>query len=57
MKKILRPIAAIVLLCAMVFLGGEWPEGTPRKKVVTADSIAIGIVAACGFYLRRTEDK
>lgn len=57
MKKILKPIATIVLLCAVVFLGGEWPEGTPRKRVLTADGIALGIVAVCGVYLKRAEDK
>lgn len=56
MEKILKPIATIALLCAMVFLGGEWPENTPRKKVIAYDGAAFGIIAVCGIYLKKTED-
>ncbi len=54
MKKILQTIATAALLCAVCFLGGEWPENTPRKKVVTCDAIALAIVAASGLYLKKT---
>jgi len=57
MKKIVNAIVTILLLCAVVFLGGEWPENTPRKKVLTYDGIAIATVALCGVYLKRTEKK
>ena len=57
MKKILRSIAATVLLFTMCFLVGEWPEDTPRKKVVRYDSGAFAIVLVCGLYLNKTEEK
>lgn len=57
MRKILKPIATIALLCAVVFLGGEWPENTPRKKVVACDGVALTIVLASGLYLKKTEEK
>lgn len=57
MKKIMKTIATIVLLVGIVFLGGEWPENTPRKRVLTCDSIAIATVFACGLYLKRMEEK
>lgn len=57
MKKIVNAIVTILLLCAVVFLGGEWPENTPRKKVLVADGIALCIVAAGGIYLRKVEKK
>lgn len=56
MKKFLRTTATVALLCAMVFLGGEWPEGTPRKKVITLDAIALAVVAGCGVYLKKEYD-
>lgn len=49
-------MATIAVLCAMVFLGGEWPESTPRKKVLAADGIAITILAVGGFYLKKEYD-
>lgn len=55
MKKILKSLATIALLCAIVFLGGEWPAGTPRKKVLTYDGAAFAVIAVCGLYLRKTE--
>ena len=57
MKKILKSIATIALLCALVFLIGEWPEKTPRKKVITCDGVAFGIALASGLYLKKTEDE
>ena len=57
MRKILKPIATVALLCAVVFLGGEWPENTPRKKVVACDGVALTIVLASGLYLKKTEEK
>lgn len=56
MKKAINTLAAIAMLCAMVFLGGEWPDGTPRKKVITCDAIAIAIVAGCGIHLKKEYD-
>lgn len=56
MKKLLRTIATVAVLCAMVFLGGEWPENTPRKKVLTADGIAFVVLAVGGVYLKKEYD-
>jgi hypothetical protein len=56
MKKILNILATVALLCALMFIGGEWPEDTPRKKVLTCDGVAIVTMLATGLYLRR-EDK
>ena len=53
MKKILKPFATIALLCAMVFLAGEWPEDAPRKKVLTCDGVAFATMLVCGIYLKR----
>ena len=55
MRKILNIFATTALLCAMVFLGGEWPEDTPIEKVLTFDGAALAIVAACGIYLHNEE--
>ena len=55
MKKILNIIATILLLCSMVFLGGEWQEGVARKTVVKCDAIAIATMLACGLYLKKKE--
>ena len=55
MKRILKSIATILCLCAIVFLAGEWPEDTPRRKVVTFDASAIAVAVACGLYLRKCE--
>lgn len=55
MKKILKPIATILLLGAMCFLGGEWPESTPRAKVVRYDTGAFVTILVCGLYLKKTE--
>ena len=57
MKKILKHFAAIVLLGAICFLGGEWPENTPRKKVLKYDGYAMATVLICGLYLKREEKK
>lgn len=57
MKKILKTIAAIALLGAVCFLGGEWPENTPREKVVKYDCGALATILACGVYLKKTEEK
>lgn len=56
MKKILTIVATILLLCAMAFLGGEWPEKTPRKKVVACDAVAFAVMAGCGVYLKKEYD-
>ena len=53
MRKILNIIVTIALLCSMVFLGGEWPEDTPMKKVITCDAIAFVVMAGCGVYLKK----
>lgn len=55
MRKIFNSFVAIVLLGAMCFIGGAWPENTPRKKVVIYDGTALGIVAVCGLYLKKEE--
>lgn len=57
MKKFLKAIASIVLLSALVFLGGEWPEDAPRNKVLRYDGGALATVLICGLYLRREYDK
>ena len=57
MRKILRTISATVLILTMCFLIGEWPEDTPRKKVVRYDSGAFAIALVCGLYLKKTEEK
>ena len=53
MKKIARAIATVALLCSVCFLGGEWPEDTPRRKVITYDSCAFATMLACGLYLNK----
>jgi hypothetical protein len=55
MRKILNILATVALLCAIVFLGGSWPEDTPLKVVLFRDGIAIAIMLASGLYLRREE--
>lgn len=57
MKKFIKAIASIVLLGALVFLGGEWPEDTPRNKVITYNGGALVTVLVCGLYLRKEYDK
>ena len=57
MKKFIKAIASIVLLGALVFLAGEWPEDTPRNKVVRYDCGAIATVLVCGLYLKKEYDK
>lgn len=57
MKQILKAIATIALLGALVFLGGEWPEDTPRNKVVTYNAGALATVLVCGLYLKREYEK
>ena len=57
MKKIINGFIAIILLASLCFLGGEWPENTPRKKVITYDGYAIATVLICGLYLKREEKK
>ena len=56
MKTILKTIAAILCLGSIMFLAGEWPEDTPRDKVVTCDASALVVALATGLYLKRTED-
>lgn len=56
MKKLRLTFATIAVLCSMVFLGGEWPENTPRKKVIICDAIAFVVMAGCGFYLKKEYD-
>jgi len=55
MRKIFNSMVAIVMLCAICFLGGAWPENTPRKKVVACDGVALTVVAVCGIYLKKEE--
>lgn len=57
MKRISRTIAAVAILCAVCFLGGEWPEDAPRNKVIRCDGIALAVVFASGIYLKKTEEK
>lgn len=57
MKKALKNLAAVAVLCSMAFLGGEWPENTPRRKVIAADGVAIAVMLCGGIYLKKTEDK
>ena len=57
MKKIFKTLAAIVMLGAMCFLAGEWPENTPRKKVLAFDGGALITALVSGLYLKKTEDK
>ena len=55
MKNVFKTIATIVCLLAIVFLAGEWPEDTPRRKVVTYDTAALATALVCGIYLRASE--
>ena len=57
MKKISKTLATILLLVGLVFLGGEWPDKTPLKRVLTYDSIAFATVLACGIYLKKMEEE
>ena len=57
MKKIFKTLAAIVMLGAMCFLAGEWPENTPRKKVLAFDGGALATALISGLYLKKTEKK
>lgn len=57
MRKISKTIAATMLLGALCFLGGEWPETTPRLKVIGFDCGALATILVCGIYLKKTEDK
>ena len=43
------------MLCAICFLGGAWPENTPRKKVVACDGVALAVIAVCGIYLKKED--
>lgn len=54
MKKIFKTIAAILCIGAVMFLAGEWPEDTPRKKAVTCDVSALVVALATGLYLKRS---
>ena len=53
MKKIINAIVTIVLLLAVVFLGGEWPETATRSHIILCDGGAFLLIAACSLYLRR----
>lgn len=57
MKKIIKAIASIALLGALTFLGGEWPEETPRNKVIRYDAGALVTILVCGLYLRKEYEK
>lgn len=57
MKKIIKTIAAVLCLGAVMFLAGEWPEDTPRNKVVTCDASALVVAFVTGLYLRRSDDE
>ena len=57
MKKIVKVVATIVMLGAMCFLCGEWPEDTSLKKVVTHDGAAFATMLVCGLYLGREYKK
>ena len=49
MKKILKHIASIALLCSVCYLGGEWQEETPRNKVIHCDGTALATALICGL--------
>ena len=55
MKQICKTIASVALLLSLCFLAGEWPDDTPRRKVITCDSIALAVVAGCGLYLKHSQ--
>lgn len=55
MRKILNILATVALLCAIVFIGGTWPEDTTLKKVLICDGIAFVVMLATGLYLGREE--
>ncbi len=55
MKKIIKAIAAVLCIGSVMFLAGEWPEDTPRKKVVTCDASALVVALATGLYLKRSD--
>lgn len=57
MRKIIKAVVTIVMLGAVCFLGGEWPEETPRNKVIAFDAGALATAFACGFYLKKTEGR
>lgn len=57
MRKVINSFVAIIMLGAMCFLGGEWPEDTPCKKVVTCDAAALAIVFSCGLYFKKAEER
>ncbi len=51
MKKIFTSLVTIAVIGAIAFLGGEWPENTPIKRVVACDIGAGIVIALGGFYL------
>lgn len=53
MKRIINAIVTIVLLCSVVFLGGEWPETATRAHVLLCDGSAFIIIAICSLYLHK----
>ena len=57
MKKILRPIAVFLCLGAIMFLaGGDYEEGTPRRRAVLLNTGAIVTALVSGLYLKKTEE-
>lgn len=57
MEKILKPIAAVILLGAVMFLAGEWPETAERNQVILCDGGALLTALVCGLYLKRKEGR
>ena len=55
MKKIITAIVTIVLLCAVAFLSGEWPETATRSRVLLCDGVALFLVAVCSLYLYKVK--
>ena len=56
MKKIIKAIATILCIGSIAFLAGEWPEDTPRNKVVAHDASALAVVLATGLYLKHSDN-
>ena len=52
MKKLFQVIATIALLCAVVFLGGEWSDNVSRAHVILCDGAAFVVIAVCYLFLR-----
>ena len=52
MKNILKAVATIILLGAVVFLGGTWPADATRAHILLCDGGAGLLIILCSAYLR-----